>query len=76
MQECTSAEIDRRPSFGELDRRTAYLEGTIKIGTNKMTRAADTALLEEVFPKHIAQALREGRAIGRHSHNRWCQAEL
>jgi hypothetical protein len=63
-QECTSAEVDRRPSFDELDRRTIYLESTIKIGTSKKTRAADTALLEEVFPKHIAQALREGRSIG------------
>jgi hypothetical protein len=41
------------------------MEGTIKVpGTAKHNASQGMALLEEVFPKHIAEALREGRTVG------------
>lgn len=46
----------------ELLRRIEPLEGKMKINSRKGA-FQDNALLEQVFPKHIATALREGRTI-------------
>lgn len=42
----------------------SYLEGTIKMPFNEHKRRIDDGVLEQVFPKHIADALREGRSVG------------
>ncbi|EDQ88290.1 uncharacterized protein MONBRDRAFT_9289 [Monosiga brevicollis MX1] len=64
MNECLLADPDTRPTFIELLRRTEPLEGKMKASSRKGNPAfQDNALLEQVFPKHIAAALREGRPI-------------
>ncbi|EDQ88293.1 uncharacterized protein MONBRDRAFT_26544 [Monosiga brevicollis MX1] len=64
MNESLAADPDTRPTFVELLRRIEPLEGKMKINARKgNAMLQDNALLEQVFPKHIATALREGRTI-------------
>ena len=68
MSECLQAVPTKRPTFSDIDVRLKQLDA-VKVepsdirgsfGTSKKTQ--DT-LLEEVFPPHIAKALREGRKV-------------
>ena len=52
-----------RPTFVELLRRIEPLEGKMRANSRK-GGIQDNELLEQVFPKHIAAALREGRTVG------------
>ena len=51
-----------RPSFNELDRRLGSLDASIFPKAEVKATAGDT-LLESVFPKHVAKALKEGRKV-------------
>merc|ERR1712146_591535 len=62
MNESLSTDADMRPTFIELIRRIEPMEGKMKIKSGK-GGLQDNALLEQVFPKHIAAALREGRTV-------------
>merc|ERR1711907_551312 len=62
MNEALASDPDTRPTFIELMRRIEPLEGKMKVNARKGA-FQDNALLEQVFPKHIATALREGRTI-------------
>eukprot|EP00730_Choanoeca_flexa_P005203 TRINITY_DN11901_c0_g6_i1.p1 TRINITY_DN11901_c0_g6~~TRINITY_DN11901_c0_g6_i1.p1 ORF type:complete len:479 (+),score=123.04 TRINITY_DN11901_c0_g6_i1:41-1438(+) len=68
IQECWTADADRRPTFKELDRRLASMDETLitqaqrRQSTAVRTTGSDR-LLEEVFPKHVAEALKAGKKV-------------
>ncbi|EDQ85184.1 uncharacterized protein MONBRDRAFT_29467 [Monosiga brevicollis MX1] len=62
MNEAFAADPDMRPTFVELLRRIEPLEGKMRANSRK-GGIQDNELLEQVFPKHIAAALREGRTV-------------
>ena len=72
LNECVHAEPDLRPAFGEIDDRLKRFDvDAVEPGFNiiskqisKISNAKkNEQLLLEVFPRHIADALREGRKI-------------
>lgn len=63
---CLDADPGKRPTFKELDLRLKSLDAAKvdPVGTPRSSFATRvTGLLEEVFPRHIAKALREGKKI-------------
>lgn len=69
MKECYSPNQFARPSFEEIDKRIRRIdaehvepgESRFYARQKKSTRNED--LLHKVFPKHVADALRDGRAV-------------
>ena len=77
MNECVHANPELRPSFGEIDDRLKRFDAdAVEPGSNiismqvsKILNAKkNERLLLEVFPKHIADALREGRKVEPEQH--------
>ena len=70
MAECLNGEPAKRPSFEEIDIHLRKMDvakvepADFRSSFGKQQRAQQKdALLEEVFPPHIAKALREGRKV-------------
>ncbi|EGD74805.1 TKL/DICTY4/DRK protein kinase [Salpingoeca rosetta] len=67
MKESWHHDPDRRPSFNELSRRMGHVDASVcRIAVEKVTpkkRTGGNSVLEEVFPPHIAEALRQGKKI-------------
>ena len=70
MSDCLVSAPHNRPSFEELDQRLRRLEvdniefqgrQTFSLQSSKMQRTDD--LLFQVFPQHVAEALRDGRKV-------------
>ncbi|KAL3944154.1 MAG: hypothetical protein SGBAC_001763 [Bacillariaceae sp.] len=72
MKDSTQDSLDRRPTFEEVDMRLQRLDsddlvpkgGSSHFGTGRAT----TISLFDIFPKHVAQALRDGRAVEAEHH--------
>lgn len=68
MAECFAEDPEERPSFKDLDIRlkamdVAKVEPDLRRAFAKKRDASKVSLLEEVFPPHIAEALRTGRKV-------------
>jgi len=63
MIDSTNADPILRPSFEEIDLRLKRLAAENVEPSSYSYRSRENALLEEVFPPHIAAALREGRKV-------------
>lgn len=63
MTDSTNADPILRPSFEEIDLRLKRLAAENVEPSSHSYRSRENALLEEVFPPHIARALREGRKV-------------
>jgi class 3 adenylate cyclase len=76
MQDCWHTQPDMRPPFDEIERRLKALTSTSAnplsqisaYGCDPMRRAATNKtrtedLLYDVFPRHIAEALRQGKSV-------------
>lgn len=77
MNECLDGDAKMRPTFEEMDLRLKRLGAesvdpqdspSSKYGRNKREGKA-VNLLENVFPPHIAEALREGRKVEQEHHD-------
>lgn len=62
MMECLEHEPDRRPDFAQLDERLRELNPTSVEPDSLRTHRTDT-LLNDVFPKRIADVLRKGMKV-------------
>lgn len=64
MEECLHSDPLKRPTFEELDLQLKRLDVPLMepLGLKASENRSD-ALLEEVFPKHVAKALRAGRKV-------------
>ena len=72
MAECLCNDPRRRPTFEELDLQlkrldTSTMEPVGLESPSKTEQARNDSLLEEMFPKHVADALRQGRKVEPHS---------
>jgi len=72
MKECIDGNPEKRPSFEEIDMRIMRLDSEnvepceVRFGhrTQKAKRASlETNLINQVFPKHVADALMQGRKV-------------
>lgn len=66
MNECLLANPDERPSFEELDKRMRRVDAKTVNGLASMSnKRADnsTISLFDIFPRHIAEALRDGKTV-------------
>ena len=69
MTQCQEREPEKRPSFEDIDTRLRKMDAakvepvTMRSSFRKKSGAQKDALLEEVFPPHIAKALREGKKV-------------
>ena len=69
MSDCLLPHPDDRPTFDEIDLRLKRLDvvnvepDTIKKSAKDKEAERNASLLLDVFPKHIAEALRDGRKV-------------
>eukprot|EP00980_Cylindrotheca_fusiformis_P008653 scaffold1844_cov124-Cylindrotheca_fusiformis.AAC.2 len=69
MHDCIQDDASLRPTFQEIDQRLKRMDiGDLRTISDDPKRAATTDAvasmsLFDIFPKHVAQALREGRAV-------------
>lgn len=69
MAECLSSQPERRPTFKDLDvRLKSYDVSTVEPGETRFSaqfkkEQRTSTLLSDVFPEHIAAALRNGRKV-------------
>ena len=65
MKECLAHEVEQRPTANEIDTRLQRLgNNTLKFGENSDTDEEEANVsLFDIFPKHIAEALKDGRRI-------------
>ena len=62
MDDCLEEEPDKRPTFEELDLRVKRIDAeSVVAGTPTNTKSAVS--LFDIFPRHIAEALRDGRSV-------------
>ena len=60
MAECWVDNPEARPSFEEMDTRLKRMEARTDSNENKK---ANTVSLFDIFPRHVAEALRDGRKV-------------
>ena len=65
MCECLESDPKKRPTFEELDLQLKRLDVSTMdpVGIKEAKQSRTDALLFEVFPKHVAEALRDGRKV-------------
>lgn len=69
MRDCLGADAALRPSFEEIDVRIKRMDtetvepGEVYVPARQRKAARNEDLLQQVFPKHIAEALRDGRKV-------------
>ncbi|CAJ1951408.1 unnamed protein product [Cylindrotheca closterium] len=73
MKDSVQENIDRRPTFEEIDLRLQRLDSDDLVakggGSSHFGQRTTSISLYDIFPKHVAQALREGRAIEAEHHD-------
>jgi serine/threonine protein kinase len=63
MDDCVEDEADQRPTFQEVDSRLTRIDAeTADVGQTCLTKVSTVSLFD-IFPRHIAEALRDGRAV-------------
>ena len=64
MKECLAHEVEQRPTANEIDNRLQRLgNNTLMFGENSDTEEEANVSLFDIFPRHIAEALKDGRRI-------------
>lgn len=69
MKECYSSNQEARPTFEEMDKRLRRIDTEhVEPGQNRFSlrhrkSARNENLLHKVFPKHVADALRDGKVV-------------
>eukprot|EP00980_Cylindrotheca_fusiformis_P017254 scaffold5338_cov112-Cylindrotheca_fusiformis.AAC.1 len=67
MQDCTQDDASLRPTFQEIDMRLKRMDidevRTLSDDPKRATDAATSISLFDIFPPHVAEALRDGRAV-------------
>jgi class 3 adenylate cyclase len=71
MNDCVHADPEQRPTFEELDKRLKRTEvETVEPGKDKNKSQTKPSLsLFDIFPQHIAEALRDGRKVEAEHHD-------
>ena len=74
MLDCLKANPAERPSAEEIDVRVKLFDPNnfdlgMKTARSSVMRKAEADLLSQLFPKHVADALREGRNVEPESHD-------
>ena len=62
MDDCLEEEPDKRPTFEELDLRVKRIDAESAVA-GVPTNAKSAVSLFDIFPRHIAEALRDGRSV-------------
>ena len=63
MTDCVEDDANKRPSFEELDTRLKRVDAE-NVDPGQTVKARDAAIsLFDIFPRHIAEALRDGRTV-------------
>ena len=62
MNDCLVDDFANRPSFEELDNRLKRVEA-INVDPEGRTQRKTTISLFDIFPRHVAEALRDGRKV-------------
>jgi len=65
MADCLEDDPDKRPNFEELDTRLKRIDAE----TSQDTTKTSTVPLFDIFPRHVAQALKEGRKVEPEHHD-------
>eukprot|EP00045_Choanoeca_perplexa_P014586 m.173005 g.173005 ORF g.173005 m.173005 type:complete len:1101 (-) comp16727_c0_seq5:310-3612(-) len=64
VTECWNTDPDWRPGFKELNRRFMSMDSTVVTqAQTKVVKTGSDRLLEQVFPKHVADALKAGKKV-------------
>ena len=62
MEDCTRDDSSRRPAFEEIGMRLKRIEAT-DLDAGMPTKNKATVSLFDIFPRHIAEALRDGKTV-------------
>ena len=62
MEDCIEEEAEKRPSFEELDIRLKRIDAEAA-DPNEGNKKNSTISLFDIFPRHIAEALRDGQTV-------------
>ncbi|CAB9526100.1 activated protein kinase catalytic subunit alpha-1 [Seminavis robusta] len=62
LSDCLGALPDERPTFEEINTRLKRMDGKMVQADQNATRSATVSLFD-IFPRHIAEALRDGREV-------------
>jgi serine/threonine protein kinase len=62
MSDCVEDEADKRPTFEELDARLKRIDAETADPGQASNKASSISLFD-IFPRHIAEALRDGRTV-------------
>ena len=63
MNDCLVSDPEQRPSFNELDQRLKRADAKNVEPTNFQQKQTGNISLFDIFPRHIAKALQEGRKV-------------
>jgi len=63
MQDCVEEDPDKRPSFEELDLRVKRIDAESAVEGQSNSNKSSSVSLFDIFPRHIAEALRDGRSV-------------
>lgn len=63
MSDCIDEDPANRPTFEEIDIRLKRVAAEAPVDPNQTNRKSTTISLFDIFPHHIAEALRDGRAV-------------
>ena len=62
MEDCLQEDPERRPSFEEIDLRLKRIDAEIATPDAAKSARAQVSLFD-IFPRHVAEALRDGRKV-------------
>lgn len=64
MSDCLTEVPDERPTFEEINNRLKRMDSKmVQTGEEKKSARSSTVSLFDIFPRHIAEALRDGREV-------------
>lgn len=62
MKDCVEDDPDKRPACDELDKRLKRIDAD-SVNASQTTGKSSQVSLFDIFPRHIAEALRDGRTV-------------
>ena len=71
MSDCLVMDPEERPTFEEVNMRLKRMDIS-KVETGRASRDKATISLFDIFPKHIAEALRDGREVDSEHKGKLC----
>jgi serine/threonine protein kinase len=63
MRDCVEEDQEKRPTFEELDMRIKRIDAESAEAGSTTTKNKSQVSLFDIFPRHIAEALRDGRKV-------------